>query len=270
MKRLAAVILMAVVLLASGCIGGNTGLTEQKILTAIQEMETAKYTQNFSTNVHFVDPDTNKTINFTMVGHVSGIFNRTSNLEIGNLSMKTHTMGMDINMNWPYFINGSMVYVKVDGKWYRISSQSESDLYTQANGSLNIRYIKNLLNEKNVTIKKLSDGYAFRVNLTFWEYVNATNQSSYFTKLFGENDSNPINITTKSGWVEVHFRKDGTPTFIETFMNIVMIIKGYDGKITSIYMTIHNRVAFSDINKRFTIKAPKGIENATNFEDVMW
>ncbi|WP_457751274.1 hypothetical protein [Thermococcus sp.] len=268
MKRLAALMLMAVVVLASGCIGGNTGLTEKKVLNAIQNIETARYSQNFSMSMHFIDPDTNKTVNLTMMGHEKGIFNKTSHLEIGNMTIKAHTMGMNMTMNWPYFRNGSKVYFKVDGKWYYVSPQD--NLYTQANGSLNINYIKTLLNEKNVTIKKLSDGYAFRVNVTFWEYVNATNQSSYLSKVWGKNSSDVMNITTKSGWVEVHLRNDGTPTFIETFMDIVITVKGYDGKTTNIYLTVHNRVAFSDINEHFTIKAPKGIEKAGNFEDVVW
>jgi len=51
-------------------------------------------------------------------------------------------------------------------------------------------------------------------------------------------------------------------------VDTIITVKGYDGKSTDIYLRIHNRVAFSDINEHFTIKAPKGIEKARNFDEV--
>ncbi|MCD6372006.1 MAG: hypothetical protein J7L37_00405 [Thermococcus sp.] len=51
-------------------------------------------------------------------------------------------------------------------------------------------------------------------------------------------------------------------------MDTIITVKDYDGKSTDIYLRIHNRVAFSDINEHFTIKAPKGIEKARNFDEV--
>ncbi|WP_240910649.1 hypothetical protein [Thermococcus sp. MV11] len=268
MKRAVALILMAVVVLASGCIGKGVGLTEEKVLEALQSIETASYDQNFSMSMHFTDPEGNKTINFTMSGRVLGVFNNTAGLERGNMSITMHMMGMDVNMNWPYFVNNSSVYFMVDGKWYNVSP--DDDLYSRAQGSLNVDYIRNLLRTKNVTIEKLPDGYAFRVNVTFWEFVNATNQSGYLNELWSVDGERRVNVTTNSGWVEVHLTKDGTPTFIETHMEVILAVKGYDGRTTDIYVTLHESVALSNINEPVEIKAPEGIESAGDFEEIFW
>lgn len=268
MKRLMALFLIGFVVLASGCIGQSVGLTEEKVLEALQSIETASYDQNFSMSMHFTDPDTNKTINFTMSGRVLGVFNKTAGLEKGNMSMTVHMMGMDVNMDWPYFVNNSSVYFMVDGKWYNVSP--DDDLYSQARGSLNVDYIRNLLEEKNITIEKLADGYAFRVNVTFWEFVNATNQTGYLNDLWSVDGERWVNVTTNSGWVEVHLRDDGMPTFIETYMDLVVTIKGFDDRTEKLYMTIHDTVALSNINEPVRIKAPEGIEGAEDFEEMFW
>ncbi|WP_050002871.1 hypothetical protein [Thermococcus eurythermalis] len=90
---------------------------------------------------------------------------------------------------------------------------------SKAKVSLNVDYIRNLLEVKNVTIKELSSGYAFRVNVTFWEFMNATNQSEYVDELWGVDGERLVNVTTKAGWVEVHLTKDGMPTLIEKQWN---------------------------------------------------
>ncbi len=268
MKRLVALFLIGFVVLASGCIGDHVGLTEEKVLEALQSIETASYDQNFSISMHFTTPYTNRTINITMSGHVVGVFNKTAGLEKGNMSMTMHTRGMDVNMDWPYFVNNSSVYFMVDGKWYNVSP--DNDLYSHAKGSLNVDYIRNLLKEKNVTIEKLAEGYAFRVNVTFWEFVNATNQTDYLNELWGAGDERWVNVTTKSGWVEVHLRNDGTPTFIETYMDLVLTVKALDERTAEVYMTVHNTVAFSNINEPVRIETPEGIENAGDFNEIFW
>ena len=268
MKQLMALFLIGFVVLASGCIGKSVGLTEEKVLEAIQNIDTASYDQNFSMSMHFTDPDTNKTINITMSGRAVGVFNKTAGLEKGNMSMTVHMMGMDVNMDWPYFVNNSSVYFMVDGKWYNVSP--DDDLYSHAKGSLNVDYIRNLLKEKNVTIEKLADGYAFRVNVTFWEFVNATNQSGYLNELWGAGSERMVNVTTKSGWVEVHLRDDGTPTFIETYMDIVLTINIFDDEKVEAYLTVHNTVSLSNINEPVEIEAPQGLENAGDFEEISW
>ncbi|WP_297519053.1 hypothetical protein [Thermococcus sp.] len=265
MRRLVAVLLMVAIVLASGCIGSGVGLTEEKVLNAVQGIDTAKYAQNFSMSMYFIEPHTNRTVNLTVLGHVTGVFNRTAKAEIGNMSMRVHASGMNITLNWPYFINGSTAYFKIDGRWYRAE---QDNLYTEASGSLNIKYIENLLKTKNVTIEKLADGYAFRVNVTFWEYVKATNQTSYLRDKWG-NESR-VNVTTRSGWVEVHLRKDGTPTFIETYMNLVLAISGLNGEEIDVHMVIHNSVSLSDINGHVEINAPEGINKAKNLEEALW
>ncbi|AEK72679.1 hypothetical protein GQS_03890 [Thermococcus sp. 4557] len=268
MKRLMALFLIGFVVLASGCMGDQAGLTEEKVLEALQSIETASYDQNFSMSMHFTDPYTNKTINFTMSGRSVGVFNNTAGLEKGNMSITMHMMGMDVNMDWPYFVNNSSVYFMVDGKWYNVSP--DDDLYSQARGSLNVDYIRNLLNEKNVTIEKLADGYAFRVNVTFWEFANATNQTGYLNELWSVDGERGVNVTTNSGWVEVHLTKDGMPTFIETHMYLIMTIKNYSGETTDIHMILHETVALSNINEPVEIKASEGIKNAGDFEEIFW
>lgn len=267
MKRVTALLLVGLIVLASGCIGENVGLTKDKVLKALNDIETARYDQNFSIAMHFKEPVTNRTINMTMSGHVLGMFNRTSGLEVGNMTMSMHTMGMNITFNWPYLVNGTFVYFKVDGKWYNVSSNN--DLYTQARGALNVDYIENLLKRKNVTIKKLADGYAFRVNVTFWEFVNATNQTNYLNEAWG-NLPGDVTVDTKSGWIEVHLRDDGTPVFIETYMDVVMRITGISEKPVEARMTVHQEVKLSDVNKPMLIQVPAEIKNAGDFDEIFW
>ncbi len=266
MKRMIALFLIGFVVLASGCIGQSVGLTEEQVLEAIQNLDTASYDQNFSMSMHFTDPDTNKTVNITMSGHVIGVFNKTAGLEKGNMSMRVHMMGMDVNMDWPYFVNNTSVYFNIDGRWYRVPP--DDDLYSHAKGSLNVDYIRNLLNEKNVTIEKLADGYAFRVNVTFWEFVNATNQTGYLNELWGAGSERMVNVTTKSGWVEVHLREDGTPVFIETYMDLVLTINVFDDKKMEAYLTVHDRVSLSNINEPVEIEVPQGLENARYIHEI--
>lgn len=268
MRRLTVFFMVGLILLASGCIGEKVGLTEEKVLKALQSIETAEYQRNFSMSMHFTDPDTNRTIRISMLGNVSGLFNKTSGLERGNMSVTMHMMGMDVNMNWPYFTNGTEVYFKVDGKWYLVPPND--DLHSRAQGALNVEYIRSLLKTKNVTIKRLAKGYAFRVNVTFWEFANATNQSGYFNELWSVDGENRVNVTTTSGWVEVHLTDEGMPTFIETYMNIIMTVKEYDGHTVDIYMTLHETVFLSNINEPVRIDAPEGIESAGNFEEIFW
>ncbi|WP_297438885.1 hypothetical protein [Thermococcus sp.] len=267
MKKLIALFLLGIVIAASGCIGNGVGLTKEKVLTALGNIETARYDQNFSMSMYFTDPSTNRTVNMTMSGRAVGAFNKSAGIEAGNISLKMHTMGMNINVNWPYFINGTSAYFKVDGKWYNVPRND--DLYRQAKGSLNVNYIENLLRSKNVTIKKLADGYAFRVNVTFWEFINATNQTGYLNETWGS-ASDRINVTTNSGWVEVHLRKDGTPTFIEVYMDLTMTLGFSPGETVVAHLTIHQSTALTDVNGEVNIKSPKEIKSAGNFEDIFW
>ena len=266
MRKLLALLFVGIVVLASGCIGNQVGLTKEKVLNALQNIETAHYKDEFSIRMRFPDPKTNRTVNITVSGQLIGLFNTTAGLEEGNMSIKTHMMGFDIGMNWPYFINGSRAYFRVDGRWYNVSHAN--DLYSRIRASLNLNYINDLLKEKNVTIEKLSNGYAFRVNVTFWEFANATNQTGYLEKLWDVNGERIVNVTTKSGWVEVHFRDDGTPTSIETYMKLVITGKVLNGGKDALFMTVHEKVSLSEINKPVEIKAPKGIESAKDFEEI--
>jgi outer membrane lipoprotein-sorting protein len=267
MKKIIAALIIGVLAIASGCIGEKAGLTEEKVLTAIQNIETASYNESFSMSVQIFEPHTNKTANITTTAHVIGAFNKSAGLEMGNITINMRTMGMNINMDWPYFTNGSSVYFNIDGKWYLVPPTN--DLYERARGSLNVDYIEKLLEEKNVTFKELDEGYAFRVNLTFWELANATNRTAYLKEAWGPLYSN-ITINTNRGWVEVHFRNDGTPTFIETYMDVTITLSVSPQKPATIHEIVHDSVILSNINEPINIKAPREIENAGNFEDVFW
>lgn len=267
MKKLIALFLLGLVIAASGCIGDGTGLTKEKVLTSLKSIETARYDQNFSMSMYFTDPSTSKTVNMSMSGRALGAFNRSAGIDTGNMSLRMHTMGMDIKLNWPYFINGTSAYFKVDGKWYNASSSDS--LYRQAKGSLNVDYIENLLRNRNVTIRKLTNGYAFRVNITFWEFVNATNQTGYLKEVWGPS-LDRVNVTTNSGWVEVHLRNDGTPTFVEVHMNLTMAFKFAPKETVVAHLTVQQSTVFSDVNGMAGIKIPKGIKSAGDFKDVVW
>ncbi|BAD85579.1 hypothetical protein, conserved [Thermococcus kodakarensis KOD1] len=266
MRKILTTFLLAIIVVMSGCIGENAGLTKEKVLTAIQNIETARYNESFSMSMNIFDPNTNKTVNVTMSGSIAGVFNKSAGIEAGNMNLTTRMMGMDINMNWPYFTNGSDVYFNIDGKWYFVPSNN--DLHNRARASLNVDYIEKLLREKNVTFKKLGDVYAFRVNVTFWEFVNATNQTTYLNEAWGPLSDN-ITVNTNAGWVEVHFRDDGTPTFIETYIDLTIIIPDeFLQEPVTIHETIHDSTVFSDINKPTNITIPEGIESAGDFEEV--
>ncbi|NJE06554.1 hypothetical protein E3E36_10485 [Thermococcus sp. M36] len=262
MKRLMALFLIGFVILASGCIGDQVGLTKEKVLTAIENIETARYDQNFSMSMHIMEEKTNKTFNFNMIFNITGVFNRTSGFDAGNMSFSMHFMGMDVNMDWPYFVNGTQVFFKIDGKRY--NATDEEDISSQARGSMNIIYIEKLLESKNVTIKKLASSYAFRVNVTFWEIANATNQTGYL--LSELNGDNVKNITTNEGWIEVHLREDGTPVYIEEYLDLTMVFEDE----TVAHVTVHESIRLHDINEPVKIRVPEEIENAPSMDEAFW
>lgn len=71
MRKILTTFLLAIIVVMSGCIGENAGLTKEKVLTAIQNIETARYNESFSMSMNIFDPNTNKTVNVTMSGSIA-------------------------------------------------------------------------------------------------------------------------------------------------------------------------------------------------------
>jgi hypothetical protein len=91
--------------------------------------------------------------------------------------------------------------------------------------------------------------------------VNATNRMDYLKKELGPLSSS-ITVKTNAGWVEVHLRSDGTPTFIETHMDVTITVSiPLQGQVT-VREIIHDSVTLWGINEKVNIMTPKGIENA--------
>ncbi|WP_297510443.1 hypothetical protein [Thermococcus sp.] len=260
MRRIWALLLAGLVLFASGCIGDSVGLNEEKVMKAIESIHTGTYQENVSITMNLTDPSSNKTVDVLMKFKTSGAFNLSSGIEAGNFSLLMEYFGMNITANWPYFLNGTQAFFRIKGKWYNVTN---ADIANESRGSLNIEAIKRLLNVKNVTIKKLSEGYSFRINVTYWELVNITNRSDLVLSQMKMRDIE--NVTTKEGWVEVHLTKEGYPVYVEEYFRVVVKIKTWDSAVP-INVTIHDVVVFRDINGKVEIKAPEGLEKALPLE----
>lgn len=124
-------------------------------------------------SMNIFDLNINKMVNVMMLGSIVGVFNKSVGIEVGNMNLIICMMGMDINMNWLYFINGFDVYFNIDGKWYFVLFNN--DFYNRVRVFLNVDYIEKFFREKNVIFKKLGDVYVFCVNVIFWEFVNVIN-----------------------------------------------------------------------------------------------
>lgn len=187
----------------------------------IQNIEIVCYNESFFMSMNIFDLNINKMVNVMMLGSIVGVFNKSVGIEVGNMNLIICMMGMDINMNWLYFINGFDVYFNIDGKWYFVLFNN--DFYNRVRVFLNVDYIEKFFREKNVIFKKLGDVYVFCVNVIFWEFVNVINQIIYFNEVWGLFFDN-IMVNMNVGWVEVYFRDDGILMFIEIYIDLIIII----------------------------------------------
>jgi hypothetical protein len=263
MRKLVALLIATFVVLSAGCVGKGTGLDEEKVLHALENMRTASYSENTSISMIFPNPDSNRSVEMSFFFKVDGTFNMSSELEAGNFSMILEMAGMNVTAKWPYFINGTQAFYRIKGKWYNATSEAISN---DSRGSLNVDYIRGLLEKKNVTIEKLPDGYAFRVNVTFWEVVNATGKTDFVLRDMERKGIE--NVTTEEGWVEVHLTKEGYPLYIEEYLRAIVEIKNWKGTIP-VNVTVHNTVVFRNINGEVKIESPGRLEGAPSIEEVL-
>ncbi|WP_297501801.1 hypothetical protein [Thermococcus sp.] len=263
MRKVWALFLAGLVLFASGCIGDGVGLTEEKVMKAIESIHTGTYQENISLAMNFTEPSSNKTVEMLMKFKSIGAFNLSSGIEAGNFSLFMEYFGMNITANWPYFLNGTRAFFKIKGKWYNATG---AELANESRGSLDIEAIKKLLKEKNVTIRKLSEGYSFRVNITYWELVNITNRSNLVLSQMKR--KNIESVTTKEGWVEVHLTRQGYPVYVEEYFRMVIKIKTWKG-VMPVRVTLHDVVVFRNINRKVEIKTPEGLNNAPPINEAL-
>ncbi|WP_456423296.1 hypothetical protein [Thermococcus sp.] len=253
--------LVAVVVLATGCVGKNTGLTEGKIINAIKNIKTAHYDENFTMTMDFAVPDDNTTVNLTTSFRISAIMDRLNKRALGNYTGWVYYNGLNITFNWPLYIEGNATYLKIDGKWYNSTDDQET-----GSGSYNLDAIRNILNSTNVTIISLDDGYQFKLNVTFEQFANVTGRTYALNKLFRMNGT----VETHEGWVLVKLKKDGTPYYIETYFNLTLWISNpFGSERIPVHMTIHDSETLSRINEPVVIEKPKGVEKAPHL-DGLW
>lgn len=221
MRKILIIFFLVIIVVMSGCIGENVGFIKEKVLMVIQNIEIVCYNESFFMSMNIFDLNINKMVNVMMLGSIVGVFNKSVGIEVGNMNLIICMMGMDINMNWLYFINGFDVYFNIDGKWYFVLFNN--DFYNRVRVFLNVDYIEKFFREKNVIFKKLGDVYVFCVNVIFWEFVNVINQIIYFNEVWGLFFDN-IMVNMNVGWVEVYFRDDGILMFIEIYIDLIIII----------------------------------------------
>lgn len=260
MKKLLAVLLLGVVLVASGCIGSGTGLTEEKVLNALQSIKTAHYTENYTMKMYFKVPAENRTVNLTARYHVSALLDRVNRTAAGNITGWTHYQGVNVTFKWPFYVSGNQTFLKVDGRWYNATDSDEVH-----SGSFNLRAVEAILEAHNVTITPIGGGYQFKLNITYMEFVNATGRAGFVSEITANTNAT---IKTNEGWILVKLRKDGTPYYMEVYFNLTIDIpQPFLNETVTVHMLVHDQEAISHVNEPIKIKKPEGIEKAKRLED---
>ncbi|NJE47843.1 hypothetical protein E3E35_10655, partial [Thermococcus sp. GR7] len=79
MKKILALFLVGFVLFASGCVEEKTGLTKDKVLNALESINSMDYGENITVSMHAKDPMTNETLdvreNITLRALIDGTKN---------------------------------------------------------------------------------------------------------------------------------------------------------------------------------------------------
>ncbi|WP_457742555.1 hypothetical protein [Thermococcus sp.] len=261
MRKLLAVVLLGAILIASGCIGSGTGLTEKKVLNAIESIKTAHYAENYTMKMYFRVPAENTTVNLTARYHISALLSRVNHTVMGNITGWTHYQGINVTFKWPFYVLGNQTFLKVDGEWY--NATNNDDVHS---GSFNLRAIERILETHNVTITPVDGGYQFKLNMTYMEFVNATGRAGFISKITANTNAT---IKTNEGWVLVKLRGDGMPYYMEVYFNLIIDIpQPFLNKTVTVHMLVHDQEAISHINEPLHIKKPEGIEKAKRFEEV--
>ncbi|WP_297512291.1 hypothetical protein [Thermococcus sp.] len=253
--------LVAIVVLAAGCVGKSTGLTEEKVIKAIKNIKTAHYDENFTMAMDFTIPDDNTTVNMTMHFRIKAMMDRMKKRALGNYTGWVYYNGLNITFNWPLYIEGNDTYLKVDGKWYNATDNQETGA-----GSYNLDAIRAILNSTNVSIMPVDGGYQFKLNVTFEQFANATGRTYALDRLFEINGT----VETHDGWVLVKLKRDGTPYYIETYFDLTLNIPhSLTNDTIPVHVIVHDSEALNKINEPVVIEKPKGVENAPRF-DGLW
>jgi len=260
MKRVLAVLLILGVVIAAGCIGDQVGLTKEKVFTAIKNIKTANYDENFTMTMDFKIPSDNSTVNMTMHFRINAMMDRVKKRVLGNYTGWVYYNGLNTTFNWPVYIEGNDTYFKVEGRWYNATDNQETGA-----GSYNLDAIRAILNSTNVSMRPVDGGYQFKLNVTFEQFANATGRTYALNRLFRINGT----VETHDGWVLVKLKRDGTPYYIETYFNLTL---SFPNPLTDdtipVHVIVHDSEALSKINEPMVIEKPKGVENAPRFEGL--
>ncbi|NJF25938.1 hypothetical protein [Thermococcus sp. Bubb.Bath] len=255
MKGVLAMFLVGLVLFASGCVGTQDELTPSKVVNAIENIKTLEYTANLSSTTSY--RLLNMTGNSSEFILVRGVADRVKKISYGNISFRlrsNHPM-VSKTLEIPYFTNGSRAYLKVSGEWIENGihlkfSEGEASLGVNLTGATNasgqLEYLKKLLEEKNIRIRKLNGSYYFRANITPGDIL----------KMTGNGDLLKTENMTGSGWIEAKLREDGTPYWIEIHLQITK-----QGKNSEVNMRVNETVNLKRINQPVKVVIPKGLLN---------
>ncbi len=250
MKKALAVLVALLVVFSAGCIGIE-GMTVAKFVRATNSIHSADYSLNLSMVASIRSPLLNTTVRQFI--HATGAFDRVRHLQTGNASMISHTASGRRVLNLTFFQNGSMMYIKVGGTWFKFRANKN-----QSAGISNVSALFKFLSKiaKNGTIKRTSTGYVFRAPLT--------NSSLREMVKLGLLTITRENVTAKvkvnGGFIEAKLRKDGTPYWIHELINVTLMESGANVKV-ELNPVFNITFGLSNINSAKVIP-PQGIENA--------
>jgi len=255
MRHLMVAMLISAVILAGGCVGSGTSLSQDKALKAIHNLKTGEYSATALVNASYSYPNLNLSGSEREVIKMRGLFDRTRGLSMGNITFNVHGMPSEVNLSLPilYFLNGSRLYLKLPGGWRKVNGtvlewNRELSVGTGITGGSNVllelQYLEELLKNKSVKIERNGNGYYLRVNITGRYVIRASAANSM-----------GIGMKLRGGWIEVNLTKNGTPYLIREHLSFSASQEGF-----SLNMTTDESVKLTKINEPVKITPPKGLE----------
>ncbi len=264
MRRLVAALLIFSVVLAGGCVGSGTSLSQGRVLKAIHNIKTGEYSAAIFINASYSYPNFNLSGRESGVIRMRGLFDRTRELSVGNISfnVRATSPGVNLSSSMPYFLNGSRLYLKLPDGWQKanasvLEGNEKISLGTGVTGGTNIllelQYIEGLLKNGSVKIEKNGKGYYFRVNIT----------SGYLTNAFW---IKPMGMSAKlmGGWIEVNLTENGTPYLLREHLSLSASRGGF-----SLNMTADESLKLMKVNEPVRITQPKGLKLLLNRERLL-
>ncbi|WP_456365832.1 hypothetical protein [Thermococcus sp.] len=255
MRRIVAALLILSVVLAGGCVGRGTGLSQDKVLKAVHNIKTGEYSATAFVNASYSYPNFNLSGSESGIIKMRGLFDRTTGLSVGNISFNVRATppGVNLSSSMPYFLNGSRLYLKLSDGWQKangtvLEGNGKLSVGTGITGGSNIlvelQYIEDLLKNRSVKIEKNGKGYYFRVNVTSRYLINAS-----WIK--------PVGMSAKlmGGWIEVNLTENGTPYLIREHLSFSASRGGF-----SLNMTTDESIKLTKVNEPMRITPPKGLK----------